>query len=419
MRSLRSTTAPAQRQRGAASLVVVVIVLAAMAMAALYTNRNLVMETRISANQMRATVAMEAAEAGLEWAAAMLNKAETIGSNCLSSTASGAKHFKEKVLEVNFTSGVITPKAGTVHAACTGDQVGGAWSCSCPDDGAAPSLSIPAAAGLHPSFAVRFEANPATPGSVQLVSFGCTSRIIDATCNGDAAATVRVTLAAMAGLPTPPAAPLTARGRVSVGNAALGVVNGDPTSNGITINAGLGIDASGARITTVPGTPPWATMVGNDASLRDTTEEGLFSMFFGVSKDAYKNLPSVKQYTCPCTENTVANAYDQGVRQMWLVGNLEMNSNETIGSLEDPVIIIVDGTVKMTAQLNIYGVIYSTAINFDTTGGGSVLLRGAAISEGNFEGNGTPDYVYDTQVLSRLRYDLGSFVRVPGSWRDW
>lgn len=422
MRSLRSTTAPAQRQRGAASLIVVVIVLAAMAMAALYTNRNLVMETRISANQMRATVAMEAAEAGLEWAAAMLNKPETIGNDCQSSTANTAEHFKQRYLSVDITNGAITPLAlsGGVHVACTSDQAGGAWSCSCPAPGTAPSLTTPTAAGLHPSFAVGFVANPATPGTVQVVSYGCTSRITSDTCEeGDAAATVRVTLAALSGLATPPAAPLTARGKVDIGNAALGVINGDPTSNGITINAGLGIDADNARVITVPGTPPRATMVGNDPTLRDTTEAQLFSTFFGISKDSYKNLPSVKRYTCPCTETTISTAYNQGVRQMWLDGNLAMNANLTIGSIDDPVMIIVDGTIEMRGDLEVYGLIYSTAITWDSTGGGSALLRGAAISEGNYTGNGTPDYFYDTQVLTKLRYDQGSFVRVPGSWRDW
>ena len=73
----------------------------------------------------------------------------------------------------------------------------------------------------------------------------------------------------------------------------------------------------------------------------------------------------------------------------------------------------------MRGTLRVFGVIYSTAITWDNTGGGAALLQGAAISEGNFTGNGTPDFYYDPNVLTKLRVDQGSFVRVPGSWRDF
>jgi Tfp pilus assembly protein PilX len=406
-------------QRGVASIIVVVIILAAMGMAMVYANRNLVMESRISANQYRATLALEAAEAGLEWAAAMLNKPEKIGASCTTSTATGDVRFKQKYLTVDTSNGALTPLAGTVHAACVSNQTGSGWVCSCPAAGSTPSpTAAPPSSGFQPSFAIAFQASPTT-GTVSLVSYGCTAPITGTTCSGDAAATVRVGLGGVSGLSTPPASPLTARGRVSIGNAALGVINGDPSSNGITINAGMDIDAPNVRITTVPGTPPQATLVGNDASLRNTSEDQMFATFFGMSKDTYKTLPSVKRFTCPCTETTISTAYAEGVRQFWLDGALNMNANLTIGSETDPVLLVVDGTIEMRGDLRVFGVIYSSAITWDSTGGGSALLQGAAISEGNYTGNGTPDYFYDTRVLSRLRWDAMSFVRVPGSWRDF
>jgi hypothetical protein len=354
----------------------VVVLLAAMAIAIAYTNRHLVMEQKTAANQQRSTIAAEAAEAGLEWAAAMLNKQEKVNAACTTSTANGDVRFKARYISVNTDTGMLTPLAGTTHAACVWS--GSAWSCSCPVAGTAPSLSV-SGSGSRPGFAVTFIASPETP----------------------------------------PAAALTARGYVSIGNAALGVVNGDPSSNGITINAGMTIDADRARVTTVPGTPPHASLVGNDASLRNTTEAQMFSTFFGMTKESYQALPSIKRLTCPCTETHVKTAYDEGVRQFWLDGNLEMNANLTIGSESDPVLMIVDGNVRLQGDLRVFGVIYSTSMTWDNTGGGSALLQGAAISEGNYTGNGSPDYFYDPRVLSRLRYDQASFVRVPGSWRDF
>jgi Tfp pilus assembly protein PilX len=411
--------AAASTQRGLASLIVVVIIFVAMGMAMVYASRNLTMETRISGNQYRATLAMEAAEAGLEWATAMLNKSENINASCTTSAVSGDVSFKKKYLVVDTTNGAITAGAGTVHAACVSNQNASGWTCSCPAAGTAPSPSgVTPASGYRPSFAVAFVTSPVS-GTVQLVSYGCTAPISDATCTGDGAATVRVAVGGVSGLATPPAAPLTARGRVSIGNAALGVINGDPSSNGITINAGMDIDASNVRVTSVPGTPPQSTLVGNDVTLRNTTEDQMFATFFGMSKTSYKTLPSVKRITCPCTESTLTTAYAQGARQFWLDGNLEMNANITIGSETDPVLVVVDGTVEMRGDLRLFGVFYSTAITWNNTGGGSALLQGAAISEGNYTGNGTPDYYYDPRVLTRLRYDLSSFVRVPGSWRDF
>jgi hypothetical protein len=45
-------------------------------------------------------------------------------------------------------------------------------------------------------------------------------------------------------------------------------------------------------------------------------------------------------------------------------------------------------------------------------------MQGAAISEGNYTGNGTPDYVYDPRIMSLLRATPLAYGRVPGSWRD-
>jgi hypothetical protein len=112
-------------------------------------------------------------------------------------------------------------------------------------------------------------------------------------------------------------------------------------------------------------------------------------------------------------------AYAAGERQIWVDGDLNVNSNVTIGSANDPIILVVDGDVHFNGTIQLYGVVYSTGMTWDNTGGGGALIRGAAISEGNYTGNGTPDYFYDPNVLSRLRNTLTSFVRVPGSWRDF
>ena len=413
-----------RHQTGAASLIVVALLLSIMTIVVTFANRSSVYDQKTSANQYRSTLAFEAADAGLSWAQAMMNTQTYVNNTCGTSTTAGDGRFKTRYLVIDpLTSKITLPTsyvAGSVVAACAYNQSGGTMNCSCPASGTAPTAAAPTtASGYTPGFAIAFVTNAVT-GTVDLVSYGCTSVINSTTCTGDASAIVRSSLGQVSGLATPPASPLTARGNVSIGNAALGVSNPDPNTNGVTINAGGTIDAANARIATIPGTPPKSTLVGNDASLRTISEDGMFATFFGMSKAAYKSLPST--YVLPCTscsQSDVLAAYAAGQRQIWVPGGLSINANSTIGSTTDPIVMVVDGALAINGGPQISGVIYSTSTTWDSTGGGGALLRGAAISEGNYTGNGTPDYYYDPTVMSAIRASAASFVQIPGSWRDF
>lgn len=415
----------ATRQRGAASLILVSLLLIVMTIVVTFANRSIIFEQKTSANQYRYTLAFEAAEAGLAWGQSMLNAQTYLTASCITtSTATNNPRFKDRYFSVDAVTTAISPKnSGAPVAACAYNQSGGNMTCSCPDSSStysAPTTTAPTTTtGYTPGFAIAFETNSVT-GTVDMVSYGCTSVINSTTCDGDARAIVRTSIGQVSGLSTPPASPLTARGNVSIGNAALGVHNPDPNTNGVTINAGGSIDADNANIATVPGTPPKSTLVGNDASLRDKTEDSMFSTFFGMSKTSYKALPATYILPCTsCTEDHVQDAYNAGYRQLWVNSGLNMNANTTIGSDTSPFVMVVDGSVHMNGNLQIYGVMYSSATTWDNTGGGGALLRGAAISEGNYTGNGTPDYYYDPLVMRRIRTGSVTFVSVPGSWRDF
>lgn len=410
-------------QRGAASLIVVSLLLAVMAIIVMFANRTVIYEQKTSANQYRATLAFEAAEAGIEWTQAMLNNQKYITTACTTSTNSSNPRFRNRYLNIKLNTEVDIKTGITLNsvvAACAFNQSSGSMNCSCPVAGTAPSATAPTtSSGYTPGFAVAFEKNVVT-GTVNLVSYGCTSAINSTICNGDGSAIVRVSLGQVSGLTTPPASPLTARGNVSVGNAALGVINPDPNTNGVTINAGGTIDADNARITTIPGTPPKSTLVGNDASIRNQSEANMFSTFFGMSKDAYKGLPTTYILPCTaCTHTDLLAAYIAGERQIWVSGPMGITSSSTIGSADEPLVMIVDGAISISGSPQFYGVIYSTAATWDSTGGGNALLRGAVISEGNYTGNGTPDYYYDPEVMRNIRSSATSFVQIPGSWRDF
>ena len=416
------------RQRGAATLVVTVGLACAMLLVAVYVNRNLIVEQRASAHQVQATQAFEAAEAGLEWALAQLNNPARIGSNCLS--ASAGTSFREHFLGYEraratyavatwTNAGVATPR----RAACI--RTATAWDCSCPNDG----TPRPAAADLGivgPGFVLEFAADP-QPGIVRVTATGCAR--FGGICaaaganGGDATARLTVALGLVPGLKTAPAAPLTARGTVDAGGAAIGLHHIDPASGGFVVRAGAAVNAGSARLSGPAGTTPTDMVVAGDAALAGLSSEALFSTYFGMPRAAWVEQGVVTTLRCSaanCADELLA-AIDPDVVHalIHVQGDLRLDGPLTLGTSLRPVVIVVDGAVQLHGSVVIHGVLHGRSLGWDDSAAPGALLRGAAISEGDYRGNGAPDLVYDPEVLATLKGNTGSFVRVSGSWRDF
>jgi hypothetical protein len=54
--------------------------------------------------------------------------------------------------------------------------------------------------------------------------------------------------------------------------------------------------------------------------------------------------------------------------------------------------------------------------NWYNSGGGNATIHGAAVAEGNLQSTGTPDIIYDPDMLGT---STGSYVKVPGTWTDF
>ena len=125
------------RQRGVASLFVTVVLCFAMVLAVAAAHRDVVVEEQRSANELRAAIAFEAAEAGLEWALARINDPARIGVDCLPSTDAAAVSFRDRMIRIVVPGGELAPTtwsdAGTpttLQAACVRTADG--WRCACP-----------------------------------------------------------------------------------------------------------------------------------------------------------------------------------------------------------------------------------------------------------------------------------------------
>lgn len=427
MTAPRSSRAP--RQRGAAALVVTMLLFFAMVLTAVFVNRNLVFEQRISANQYRSTQAFEAAEAGLEWALAQLNSAAPIGDDCLPTASTPvASSFRTRHLDTDATTAVITPltwsNAGSpmpLQPSCVRGATG--WLCHCPAQGM-PVLTPPTGSAPAPAFVLQFLPGPKA-GTVRVVSTGCTR--LAKPCapasgiNADAVARVQVDLGLLAGLRVLPVAPLTARGAVNAGVAALGLHNSDPAT-GIAVHAGGSISAAQTRFTPPAGSSLGSSLVSGDSALAGLSADRFFASYFGLDKASWRDQPAVMQVDChsPCgAALQAAVAAAPGRAMVWVDGDLALAGPLTLGSVQAPVLIVVNGSVRLSGALFMNGLLYANALSWTSTNGPGAVLRGAAITEGDYQGDATADLYYDTQVLAALKSAYGSFARVSGSWRDF
>ena len=416
------------RQRGIAALAVTVLVFFVMVLGVAYVNRNLVFEHRTATNQYRATQAFEAAEAGLEWALALLDDPRPLGADCLPSADPAVTSFRERHLAYDPTSTAFVPAAwldGAVvtplAAACVRDDAG--WHCSCPA-AAHPTLVEPAGVAPAPAFSVRFQA-VGRAGLVRAIATGCT-RLAGACANGagSADATVRVEalFALVPALRSSPAAPLTTRADIDADAAAFGAHNTEPSAGGIALHAGGAVRAGLARLSGPAGAAVDGAIVANDAGLAGLDAARFFAAHFGLDRDAWRRQAVVRTLACAGDCSAALRALLDGVRGPALVhvdGDLELQGPVTLGSPLQPVALVASGTVRLRGAVEVHGVLHGEGVQWDTTPAPGALVRGALLSAAGYRGDGTPELVYEAAVLARLRSQAGSFVRLPGSWKDF
>lgn len=422
-------------QRGVASLAIVAILFFVLSLVAAYTNRNLIFEQRTSANQYRSTQAFEAAEAGIEWALAMLN-AGSITAACLPSDDPVDTTYRERYLQIAADTGLVTAVApsgggtGTIWSGCVFD--GDDWNCSCPDAGSV-DLDVPAGDGPFPAFRVRLSrASTVQPGLVLVESNGCT-RLDDACLDfpatglaGEGRATVQVLVAMRSALPAMPIAALTVREGLDVGGAALGAFNAETSTTGISILAGgavAGWDTT-LRLGSIGGTPGSLSVAQNDPVLGDVafTADRLFESTFAARPATFQQQPGLHTMvecggTCDAGTLRDAAALNRG-RVLWVDGDVDFDDDSApVGTADLPVMIVATGSITFSAPVTVNGLLYSRAATWASSGAGQV--NGAAIAEGAFGGSATTTFSFDRAVLTRLQWRTGSFVRVPGGWADF
>ena len=436
--------------RGAAALVVVMVLFFIMSLVAAYASRNLIFEQRTSANNYRSTQAFEAAEAGLEWALAMLNGGR-MDAVCAPSTDVARNSFRERYLAADAdgnlqastwnNAGIATP----LQPACVRGNAG--WTCSCPTAGNA-ALAAPGGDNTSPVFVLRFETLATRPGVVRVFSQGCSSwgtPCIDGAANrADANAEVNALVGLAPALTQVPVAAMTVRGRLEAPDAVFS----NTFAEGVAINAGGLVNA--LNVSGPAGTPMGAAaarvVVASDTTLAYppivgvlTSGEMMFLAAFGAAPAAYRLQPAVARVDCSadCAARLQTAADGHPGRVLWVDGDLVLPANTamTLGTPAAPIVLVASGNISIGAGSNVVlnGLIYVRGAELDA-GGSNTQINGVFIAEGEAAGanegrftiTGAPLFAFDpaaTDVLKKVQarqlLDFGSFARLPGSWRDF
>ena len=430
----RAVQAFPTREGGAFTLIGAMLLLFATSIAVFYLNRSTIFEQKSAANQVRSSAALEAAEAGIEWATGMLNRPYDIQANCNFDTTTNVS-FRRKYVQTNYANAAAVAARTNQNIAVAAGVAPGCYmtgttlTCSCPATGDAV-LSPPSAL---PGFTVSFAAIDAT--SVEVTSVGCNA--LDRTCTpasaagADATATVKVILKLRPVLRAAPASALTCGGSCNL-SGSLAVSNTDSAANGITINAGSNITGAAGAITSMPGAPAQNSVVGSDQSLSalagtdaNCANDKVFNAYFGSTLTQYQNNPSVKTISCSSANScgaAVVSAYADGWRSYFFPDGFELNNSSgvaALGSQADPVTIVSPLAIKLNGGTDIYGVVYSNDANYGDLGTGNSTVHGALVTCQDFNGNGNGTITYDAAALKNLQSSSALMVRVPGSWRDF
>ena len=213
-------------------------------------------------------------------------------------------------------------------------------------------------------------------------------------------------------------------GRDINGSGALTVSNGGSSSNGKTaVIAGRNI--------TAPLMPPLLNPVPDTTSSRLVAApndiapfDNWFKSRFGVDITTFKSQPAVISINCAsgCDSTNLADIHARFPRNpIWVEGNLILNAGGALGSRAgnitgwEPIMLVVNGTLTISADVSMVGFIHATNIVWSAAG---ASLEGAMMTPGDFTATTGGSLSYNAQVLEVIRLYYGSFVRVPGSWKQ-
>jgi hypothetical protein len=257
---------------------------------------------------------------------------------------------------------------------------------------------------------------------------------------GDGVAAVRTLVTLRSAITSLPAASLTLGGSLSAlpTGGTLTLRNLDTGSNGVTLHtasAAGGVPTTGLVRVGLPGVRPANTMVAGDATLAPaaqgdfSADDRRFALFFGMRPSTYSRQPGLPTLDCTAgcsaTEINTLLLRNPG-RAVWLRGAGTVTLDANVGAAGTPALLIVDGDIEMASGVTVQGLVYQRA----KAGGGASswslsgnsTVEGAVVVEGDLTLGGSSGGLivnYAPALLRQLHVSYGTYVKVPGAWRDF
>ena len=86
----------------------------------------------------------------------------------------------------------------------------------------------------------------------------------------------------------------------------------------------------------------------------------------------------------------------------------------------NPILLVVNGNLALTGDVNLYGYIYVLGSDSTTTMSNNVRINGAFSTAGNLTMSGTSTITYNSLVLTILKaLNSTRYSKIPGSWTDF
>jgi Tfp pilus assembly protein PilX len=411
------------RQRGAATLLVSMVLLIAATLLVLYTSQTTVFEQRMAANEVRERQAMGAAQAGADYAVALLldggtvldtipNTAITSGSAPYSSyrTAYCGNSLPITYFDANAQCGA-TPAAGVSCTAPTSAADGVVWvvSCGWSDDNTARKRILSYvgksdALPYSPKNPLTARGSVSTSSSITIINYFTNLTIWSGDAvdfsGGSAKTYVRAPSVAA---PSSGVSADTFNLPASGCNLANGTPNSCPGGGSCTSTTYMCTSSSAT------GAPD---VVASDTSLSRLTSDQFFANFMGTTPDLYP-LKSDQQVAGA----DFASLNGTTGQVLWVDGDVgSPGGGFTLGTAANPVVVVIDGNVSGSwANVTIHGFVY---VRGNWSSSGSPLIVGAMVMEGAFTGSGGPEIVYDPLTLGTPPGG-NKWSPLPGGWRDW
>lgn len=412
------------RQRGI-SLVVTLMITVLLSLLALYGAGVLVLDTRSASNDYRYREAMNAAESGVEQGISLLNaNRKRIGTNGLDSNDDG---------DVTDATDSTWTACTTTHKAClpirSGDRV--SWQYLTINNG----LTSQPGAGSFELYLLT----PTNGDSSRLVY-----NIVAIGYSADSIVTSPTTVTVKQGtyfyplllgnVQTPIAAasniPLSGNYSIITNSNCTGV-NCKPLTawSGDTITTGGSFarcykeefgSACPSDSDLVKNEGPGACdddLCGNDPNF----PTDLFKFLFGVTAPNYQLIKNEATVLADCS---TLNANSSGL--IWVTGSCNLPNND-VGSVVDPVLLVVEGDIQANGNDNFYGLIYlfkypAPASMPTILFNGNYHVHGGIFVHNTLTLtlNGSFVLEYDKDVLANLKNSPSgrALARISGSWTD-